>query len=119
LIVDPVQFGVFVVCALTVGFITPPVGINLFAASAVGGVPYLSIAWRTRPLFLAQVCAVMIVGFVPWPFPLVPVNMGASRRLRPGPPPRFCQRQRNLLQTSEPPASEPHALAAPDFLTTQ
>ncbi len=63
---DPVHLGVYVVCALTVGFITPPVGINLFAASAVSGVPYLTIAWRTWPLCVALTVAVMIIGFVPW-----------------------------------------------------
>ena len=63
---DPVHLGVYVVCALTVGFITPPVGINLFAASAVSGVPYLTIASRTWPLCLALTVAVVIIGFVPW-----------------------------------------------------
>ena len=63
---DPVHLGVYVVCSLTVGFITPPVGINLFAASAVSGVPYLKIAWRVWPLLLALTGAVVIVGFVPW-----------------------------------------------------
>jgi C4-dicarboxylate transporter DctM subunit len=63
---DPVHFGVFVVCALTVGFITPPVGVNLFAASAVSGVPYLQIAWKAWPLFLALVAAVLVIAFVPW-----------------------------------------------------
>ncbi len=36
--VNRVHFGVLIVCALTVGFLTPPVGINLFAASAISGV---------------------------------------------------------------------------------
>lgn len=63
---DPVHLGVYVVCALTVGFITPPVGINLFAASAVSGVPYLKIAWRTWPLAVALTVAVIVIGFVPW-----------------------------------------------------
>lgn len=62
---DPVHLGVFVVCALTIGFITPPVGINLFAASAVSGVPYLNIAWRVWPLCLALVIAVLFIGFFP------------------------------------------------------
>jgi C4-dicarboxylate transporter, DctM subunit len=63
---DPVHFGVFVMCALTIGFITPPVGINLFAASAVSGVPYLLIAWRTWPLLIGLVLATGVVAFVPW-----------------------------------------------------
>lgn len=63
---DPVHFGVFAVCALTIGFITPPVGVNLFAASAISGVPYLTIAWRAWPLCLALVLATIAVAFVPW-----------------------------------------------------
>jgi C4-dicarboxylate transporter DctM subunit len=63
---DPVHFGVFVVCALTVGFITPPVGINLFAASAISGVPYMTIAWRAWPLFVALTASVAVIAFVPW-----------------------------------------------------
>lgn len=62
---NPVHLGVFVVCALTVGFITPPVGINLFAASAVSGVPYIQIAWRVWPLCLALMLTVLLIGFVP------------------------------------------------------
>lgn len=64
--IDPVHFGVFVVCALTVGFITPPVGINLFVASAVSGVSYMRIAYRVWALFLALVVAVVAVGWIPF-----------------------------------------------------
>lgn len=62
---DPVHLGVFVVCGLTIGFITPPVGINLFAASAVSGVPYLEIAGKVWPLCLALVVAVLLIGMFP------------------------------------------------------
>jgi len=62
---DPVHFGVFIVCALTIGFITPPVGINLFAAAAVSGVPYLNIAWRSWPSCVAMILAVVVIAFVP------------------------------------------------------
>lgn len=63
---NPVHLGVFVVCALTVGFITPPVGINLFAASAVSNVPYMRIARRVWPLCFALMLAVLLIGFVPY-----------------------------------------------------
>ena len=62
---DPVHFGVFVVCALTIGFITPPVGINLFAASAISRVPYLKIAAYAWPLCLSLVIAVVLIAFIP------------------------------------------------------
>ena len=57
--------GVFVVTALSVGFITPPVGINLFAASAVSEQPFLDIASKTIPAFLALVVTVSIIAFLP------------------------------------------------------
>lgn len=63
--IDPVHFGVFVVCALTIGFITPPVGINLFVASAISGVPYLSIGRRVWPLLVALIVAAVLVGWIP------------------------------------------------------
>ena len=62
---DPVHFGVFVVCALTIGFITPPVGINLFAASAISRVPYLKIAAHAWPLCLSLAIAVVLIAFIP------------------------------------------------------
>lgn len=62
---DPVHFGVFVVCTLSVGFITPPVGINLFAASAVSGVPFTTIAVRAVPAFFMLVLICFAVAFMP------------------------------------------------------
>ncbi len=59
---DPVHFGVFAVCALGVGFITPPVGINLFAASAVSGEQFIEIAWRAVPAFLGLMVAIAIIA---------------------------------------------------------
>lgn len=64
--VHPVHFGVLTVCTLTVGFVTPPVGINLFAASAISGEPYMRIAGRAWPLLLGLATAVMLIAFVPW-----------------------------------------------------
>lgn len=62
---DPVHFGVFVVCTLSVGFITPPVGINLFAASAVSGEPFMRIALRAVPAFLALMLVCFAIAFSP------------------------------------------------------
>jgi len=62
---DPVHFGVFVVCTLAVGFITPPVGINLFAASAVSGEPFINIAVKAIPAFFALIVGVIIIAAFP------------------------------------------------------
>ena len=62
---DPVHFGVFVVSTLSVGFITPPVGINLFAASAVSGEPFMRIAVRAIPAFTALIVICFAIAFMP------------------------------------------------------
>lgn len=62
---DPVHFGVFVVATLSVGFITPPVGINLFAASAVSGEPFMRIAYRAVPAFCALIMICFVIAFSP------------------------------------------------------
>jgi C4-dicarboxylate transporter DctM subunit len=63
--IDPVHLGVFVVCALTIGFITPPVGLNLFVASSVSGVPIMNVAHRVWPLLIGLVVATVAVGWLP------------------------------------------------------
>ena len=62
---EPVHFGVFVVCALSVGFITPPVGINLFAAAAVSEEPFLKIAVKAIPAFIALIAAIAMIALFP------------------------------------------------------
>lgn len=41
---DPVQFGVLMVVNLAIGFVTPPIGVNLFVASSLTDVPIMAIA---------------------------------------------------------------------------
>ncbi len=62
---DPVHFGVFAVCALGVGFITPPVGINLFAAATVSGESFIEIAWRAFPAFIGLMVAIGFIAAFP------------------------------------------------------
>jgi hypothetical protein len=65
---DPLHFGVFVVTALSVEFITPPIGINLFAAFALSEQPFLGIVSKMIPAFLAPVITVSIIAFFLMPF---------------------------------------------------
>ena len=40
---DPIQFGVIMVVNLAIGFVTPPIGVNLFVASALTDVPVMEV----------------------------------------------------------------------------
>lgn len=62
---DQLQFCVFMITALGIGFITPPLGLNLFVISGVSGQPILSIARYALPYVLALIVVVLLIAFVP------------------------------------------------------
>ena len=64
--VDPVHFGIIMIVALAIGFVTPPLGANLFMAAQVGQVSFDKIARRIFPWVVAMVVALLIITFVPW-----------------------------------------------------
>lgn len=63
--VSPVQFGVIISINLTLGLLTPPLGLNLFIASAITGLKVESIARVTVPFLLLLFGVVLLVSFVP------------------------------------------------------
>ena len=62
---DPIHFCVFMITSLGLGFITPPMGLNLFVMSGLTGVPIVAIARRALPFVVAMVVVSVVVGFVP------------------------------------------------------
>ncbi len=62
---DPIHFCVFMITSLGLGFITPPMGLNLFVMSGLTGVPIVAIARRALPFVLTMVVVSVMVGFVP------------------------------------------------------
>lgn len=63
---DPVHFGVIMVVALAIGFITPPIGLNLFVASSITEVPVMQIAYKVLPFLFLLLIGLLIITFVPW-----------------------------------------------------
>ncbi len=64
--VDPVHFGIVMIVALAIGFVTPPLGANLFMAAQVGQISFDRIARRILPWVLTMIVALLIIAFVPW-----------------------------------------------------
>ncbi|MBT3143289.1 TRAP transporter large permease [Phaeobacter gallaeciensis] len=58
--VDPIHFSVIFLVGASIGFITPPYGLNLYVASGVTGVPYFRLL-RYSSLYLISLIAVWIV----------------------------------------------------------
>ena len=63
---DPIHFCVFMITTLGLGFITPPMGLNLFVMSGLTGVSIAAIARRALPFVLAMIVVSVVVGYVPW-----------------------------------------------------
>lgn len=63
--VNPIHFGVIMVVNLAIGFVTPPVGVNLYVASAMTNIPVLKIARGAVPFIVAFFFALMLITFVP------------------------------------------------------
>ncbi len=62
---DPIQFGVIMVVNLAIGFVTPPIGVNLFVASALTDVPVMKIAKKALPMIGLFMIALLLFTFVP------------------------------------------------------
>jgi len=63
--VNPIHFGVIMVCNLAIGFVTPPVGVNLFVASSMTNIPVLKIARHAARFIIWFFAALMLITFVP------------------------------------------------------
>ena len=62
---SPIQFGVIMVVNLAIGFITPPIGVNLFIASSLTDVPVMDIAKKALPMIGYFLIALLLITFIP------------------------------------------------------
>ena len=62
---NEIHFCIFMVTSLGVGFITPPLGLNLFVLSGLTGQSVLGIAREAGPYVLAMLLVVLLLAFVP------------------------------------------------------
>ncbi len=62
---DPIQFGVIMVVNLAIGFVTPPIGVNLFVASSLTDVPVIDVAKKAIPMIGLFLVALLLITFIP------------------------------------------------------
>jgi len=63
--IDPVHLGIIFVINLEAGFLTPPVGLNLFMASYRFKKPFLQVCHNVLPFLLVHVIVVFLVTYIP------------------------------------------------------
>lgn len=62
---NEIQFCVMMITALGVGFITPPLGLNLFVVSGLTGESVLKVSARAVPFVLFMLIVVLLIAYVP------------------------------------------------------
>lgn len=63
--VDPVHFGVVLVCCLSIGLATPPFGLDLFVAGNLAEKPPMSVARKAVPFMIAFLIALILITYIP------------------------------------------------------
>jgi tripartite ATP-independent transporter DctM subunit len=63
--IDPVHFGLVMVVNLALGMITPPFGVNLFAAATVARISVDRIIGSLLPFVLVILACLMVISYVP------------------------------------------------------
>jgi tripartite ATP-independent transporter DctM subunit len=64
--IDPLHLGIIFIINLEAGFLTPPVGINLFLASYRFEKPFLQICYSVLPFLAVRLIVVLLVTYIPW-----------------------------------------------------
>ena len=62
---NPIHFGVLMVVNLAIGFVTPPIGVNLFVASSLTEVPVMEIAKKAMPMIIMFLIALLLITYIP------------------------------------------------------
>lgn len=63
--IDPYHLGVIFLLNLEVGYLHPPVGLNLFITSVKFQIPITEVMWATVPFLLTMIVALLTVTYVP------------------------------------------------------
>ena len=61
--IDPILFGIFTVMTCEVGFLTPPVGVNLFVASRISKTTIEDVSIGVVPLLLPYIAIIILMAF--------------------------------------------------------
>jgi tripartite ATP-independent transporter DctM subunit len=64
--IDPIHLGIIFLANMQIGYLTPPVGMNLFIASYRFNKPITEIYRSTIPFMLVLFAAVLIITYWPW-----------------------------------------------------
>jgi C4-dicarboxylate transporter DctM subunit len=62
---DPVHFGIVLIVNLAIGFMTPPLGLNLFVAQSIANVKIASIFKSAVPIIISMLICLGLITYIP------------------------------------------------------
>lgn len=63
--VDPIHFGIVMIVTLSIGMVTPPLGLNLFVAGKIANVKLDQLTKGMIPFYVAVLITLLIIVFIP------------------------------------------------------
>ena len=63
--VDPIHFGIIMIVGVSLGFLTPPVGVNLFVACGISGLSIQRLSYAVLPFLGVMIIGLLILAYVP------------------------------------------------------
>ncbi len=63
--IDPIHFGILLVVTSEIGFLTPPLGVNLFVACGISGLTLEEVSRRVLPFIATIIVGLLILIYFP------------------------------------------------------
>ena len=63
--IDAINFGLMMVLNISIGFLTPPVGLNLFVACSLGDIEFPVLCRKLVPFIFAMILSLLLVTYIP------------------------------------------------------
>lgn len=70
--VDAIHFGIITLVNLSIGMLTPPVGLNLFVAMAIANMSLYQVFKASLPMILLMLVALVLITYIPWISMVIP-----------------------------------------------
>lgn len=70
--IDAIHFGIITLVNLSVGMLTPPVGLNLFVAMSISGMTLFQVFRASLPMIILMFIALLLITYIPWISMVVP-----------------------------------------------
>lgn len=70
--VDPIHFGIITLVNLSIGMLTPPVGLNLFVAMGISKMSLYEVFKASLPMILLMLIALVFITYIPWISMVIP-----------------------------------------------